>query len=175
MQSLATSTNPDAGSQEQSIAPAQEPTNVQERPTIGIAFNLPEATPYISCLRKTMCQLLKAACVSQQEVDDLETVIGELATNAARHAQGGNYHVLFELHGNQVTITVTDNGKGFDPSTLLEAGTLRDDNFSVDEAPRVGGFGLPLVQFLTDHLSIERNEPTGMIVRARKTVCSASK
>ncbi|RZM09157.1 MAG: ATP-binding protein [Pedobacter sp.] len=94
-----------------SIIPAD---TVSKPATIGIAFNLPEAMPYISCLRKTICQLLKAAGISQQEIDDLEVVIGELATNAARHAQGGNYHVLFELQGNEALVTVTDNGVGFD-------------------------------------------------------------
>ena len=139
---------------------------------IGLDFNLPEALPYISYLRKATRHLLQEVGVSGGDIDDLETMIGELATNAARHAKGGNYHVSIEVHNDQVTITVTDSGVGFEPSGVQAPGSTRIDDLSEEDDLRFGGFGLPLVQLLADQVSIERNQPKGMIIRAKKTVAS---
>lgn len=136
----------------------------------GLTFNLPEAIPYITSLRNTVRCLLQDVGIRQQDIDDLESIIGELATNAVRHAKGGNYYVAIELRGDQVTVTVTDNGVGFIVEGIAEAGTSRPDEFSADEGSRIGGFGLMLIRSLCDDVDISDQKPHGTIVRLHKTV-----
>lgn len=137
----------------------------------GLTFNLPEAIPYITSLRNTVRCLLQDVGIRQQDIDDLESIIGELATNAVRHAKGGNYYVAIELRGDQVTVTVTDNGVGFIVEGIAEAGTSRPDELSsTDEGSRIGGFGLLLIHSLCDDVDISCQKPHGTIVRLHKTV-----
>jgi anti-sigma regulatory factor (Ser/Thr protein kinase) len=142
---------------------------------IGLTFNLPEALPYIISLRKTVRCLLDSMGVLKQDTDDLEAIIGELATNAVRHAKGGNYQVTIEFCGDQVTIIVTDNGVGFMIDGIAEPGTLRPDELSAEENFRIGGFGLLLVRSLSDEVDISKKQPNGMIVRLHKTIRRTSR
>ncbi len=141
---------------------------------IGLFFDMPESDPCIAPLRRATRDLLEGRSVPRDEISDLEMVVSELATNAVRHAKsGGNYRVHLELSGDQATVTVIDNGVGFSPDAVPEPGTLRPDevcdgDVGFAEGWRVGGFGLPLVHSLSDEVSIERRQPRGMIVRARK-------
>lgn len=139
-------------------------------PSIRLSFDLPEGISYARCVRRTAAYLLKNVGVSQEDVNDLEVVVGELATNVVRHSQNGNYSVSIELHGNQAEIVVADKGVGFDLRCVPEMGTLRPDGLSEENTPRIGGFGLPLVYSLADHVSVEHNQPKGMVVRARKEI-----
>lgn len=144
-----------------------EPDDPGDEPSIvAVTFYLPEAVQYIAHLRKAVRCMSLGLGISIPAADDLETVIGELATNAARHAKGGNYHVTIEFFASRVVVTVVDSGAGFDLDTLPLPGTLRLDEFGGDIPSRFGGFGLPLVHSIADRVHISANEPRGTIVRA---------
>ena len=44
-------------------------------------------------------------------------VVREAITNARKHAEASEIHVTFEFADNNLTVEVSDNGKGFDPTT----------------------------------------------------------
>jgi len=135
---------------------------------ISLSFDLPETLVHVSYLRKKARSILASLDVARADIDDIETVIGELATNAVRHAKGGRYRVVVELSENCCVVTVIDNGPGFVPSAVAKPGTSRPDSFDASADDRIGGFGLPLVRSLADQVDITRNHrpAQGMTIRA---------
>jgi anti-sigma regulatory factor (Ser/Thr protein kinase) len=140
--------------------------SADERCLMAVDFHLPEAVRYVAHLRKTVRCLCDGLNVSGQDSDEMETVIGELATNAIRHAHGGSYRVNLEFFGSRVVITVIDKGTGFDRNDSDSPGSPRLDSLAEDDSFRFGGFGLPLVYSIADRVAIEPNHPHGTIVRA---------
>lgn len=138
----------------------------EDRCIMAVDFHLPEAVRYVAHLRKTVRCLCDGLNVSEQDSDEMETVIGELATNAVRHAGGGSYRVNLEFFGSRVVITVIDKGHGFDTGEVESPGSFRLDSLAEDDSFRFGGFGLPLVYSIAEHVAIEPNHPHGTIVRA---------
>jgi len=118
--------------------------------------------------------MIESLNVSRQDADDLEMIIGELATNAVLHAKGGDYHVSIELKNNQAIIRVVDNGVGFSPDALPAPGTARANPLSEDAYERIGGFGLPLVRYLADDIAFMVNPFRGMTVRVAKKLLPIS-
>jgi len=131
-----------------------------------LQFDLPETLGVVAYLRKAARCMMAGLGVSPLDVDDLELIVGELATNAIRHAKGGSYQVAVECLPQQAVVTVIDKGAGFSPEAVLEPGTLRPDGFHAEE--RIGGFGLPLVFAVADHVDIKTGDHDGTTVRAEK-------
>jgi len=135
---------------------------------VGMTFDMPEAPSCVTYLRKKARAMIESLDVSHQDADDLELILGELATNAVLHAKGGEYHVSIEVNGDQATILVADNGVGFSPDTLPPPGTTRPNPLSEDASDRIGGFGLPLVRHIADNVDITPNASRGMTIRVAK-------
>ena len=134
---------------------------------VKIALDVPEDHSYIRMIRQIGRALLAHHLASEQDIDDLEVVVGELCANVTRHARSasGCYHVSLEHHGDHVVLIVRDEGQGFDPQTTAPVGTERQD----EGGPvRHGGYGLHLVGTLTDRMVIHSSSPTGTTVRAEK-------
>jgi PAS domain S-box-containing protein len=86
-------------------------------------------------------------------------VLQESLTNIARHAEATRVEVTLERAGNRATLTVRDNGRGFEPARprqrgshgllgLRERAYLLDGEIRIDSAPGAGTFielRLPLV------------------------------
>jgi hypothetical protein len=70
----------------------------------------------------------------------------------------GLFQLLVECREQDVLLTVTDFGTGFDPALVPPIGSVRGDG-------RVGGFGLPLVRTLC-HQAEWTPSPGGTTVRA---------
>jgi anti-sigma regulatory factor (Ser/Thr protein kinase) len=124
-------------------------------------------------LRRVSREALSSCKVAPTDVDDLELLVGELATNATRHARAPHYRVDLELYEGLAVITVTDTGKGFARESLPLPGTKRlNDVLPMDgaEMARYGGWGLPLVETLADSVEYLPANPRGTVVRARKCV-----
>jgi len=71
-----------------------------------------------------------------------------------------------EYDADRVVVLVSDNGAGFVPSAVAPVGTERPDFAGQPE--RIGGYGLRLVEEMSDHLEFRRSDPTGPTVRAEK-------
>jgi anti-sigma regulatory factor (Ser/Thr protein kinase) len=132
-------------------------------------------------LRRMSRDALCTSGVDPRDVDDLEVLIAELATNAIRHARAPSFRVDLELYEGLAIITVTDVGKGFERDRVPMPGSERwDTNLFGGEQeagdnglavqPRIGGFGLPMVETLADHVEYLPAYPRGTVVRARRRV-----
>jgi len=73
---------------------------------IRLAFDFPEAIPYIIPVRKTARFLLQGIGIKNDDAAELELIIGKLAWNAMEHARGGSYRLEIELYPDQAVVTV---------------------------------------------------------------------
>jgi anti-sigma regulatory factor (Ser/Thr protein kinase) len=139
-----------------------------------LSMDLPEGAAYVEVLRKTVRCLLLSVGVPRGDVEDVEVILGELATNAVLHAGSlsggtGGYRVELELHIDRLLLLVSDHGPGFTATELMPAGAPRPDpNGNPELGPRFGGWGLPLVRRLSDQMEILPALPHGTVVRLEK-------
>jgi anti-sigma regulatory factor (Ser/Thr protein kinase) len=137
---------------------------------LRLALDLPEGKVYVAALRKTACCLLENIGVPKSNIEDIELILGELATNAVMHAahHGEGYRVELECYPDRVRLTIVDHGPGFSPHDLPLPGTVRPDPDSVSLSERFGGWGLPLVMHLADSMDIRPAVPHGTTVCVEK-------
>ncbi len=134
---------------------------------LRLALELPEDLAYVRITRILGRALLDFLQVEPADMDDIEILVGELCANVLRHAQthDGKYQVTLEYFSDHVTIMVEDQGPGFSFKDVPLAGTSRAD-FGGGE--RVGGYGMQLLQSLSDRLEFHRTDPHGTTVCAEK-------
>lgn len=136
---------------------------------LRLSLELPEELAYIRITRVLGRALLDHLQVAKADIDDIEILVGELCGNVIRHAQSSEdrYHVLLEYFSDHVKIVVRDRGAGFSFKDVPLAGTSRAD---FDGGVRVGGYGMQIVQGLSDHIEFRRTDPHGTTVCAEKTL-----
>ena len=134
---------------------------------VKVALDLPEDESNVRMARRMGRLLLEEQAVPEPVIDDIELVLGELCTNVIRHARShaGQFQVALEYLPDCVVITVSDRGQGFSTNDLPAPGSVRPD---VGGQKRVGGFGLPIVERLSDKLDFHAAHPQGTIVRVEK-------
>ena len=86
--------------------------------------------------------------LSEPVARELLFIVGEALTNAARHAEAKNVTVALERQGETLTLTLADDGIGFDPSapraglgltSMRErAESLPEGAFSLESRPGIG-------------------------------------
>lgn len=93
--------------------------------------------------RDTTRAVLETAGIIRDRIDDCLLVVGELSGNVIQHARSssGCFRVMVECRPDDVLLTISDSGIGFELSAIPPVGGVRVDG-------RVGGFGLPLVRTL---------------------------
>jgi anti-sigma regulatory factor (Ser/Thr protein kinase) len=136
-----------------------------------VSLNLPDDLALIPMLRRVSREVLLSCQVDVQDIDDLELLVGELATNAARHSRVPQYRVDIELFDGFAVVTVTDTGRGFERQALPPPGTIRpgDGTLAEDgEEGRIGGWGLPLVERLADEVEYLPANPHGTVIRVTR-------
>lgn len=136
---------------------------------LRLALELPEDLEYIKITRILGRALLEHLEVEPADTDDVEILVGELCANVIRHAQNhdDHYHVALEYFSDHVSIMVQDRGPGFSFKDVPVAGTSRAD-FGGGE--RIGGYGMTLIQSLSDRLEFRRTDPHGTTVCAEKSL-----
>jgi serine/threonine-protein kinase RsbW len=134
---------------------------------LRLSLELPEDLEYIRITRVLGRALLEHLEAVPADIDDVEILVGELCANVVRHAQSHDdrYHVILEYFSDHVDITVRDRGEGFSFKDVPLAGTPRAD---FGGGVRVGGYGLALIQSLSDRLEFRRTDPHGTTVCAEK-------
>ncbi len=136
---------------------------------LKLSLHLPEEEAFIRTTRLLSRATLDDLRVVKADIDDVETIVGELCSNAIRHSHsaGAHYTVGLEYFSSRVIVTVADEGCGFDPAKVATPGTSRPDGHG---GSRVGGFGLSLLEGLSDKLDFISTEPRGTTVRAQKNL-----
>lgn len=136
---------------------------------LNLALDLPGDGAFLRIARRVGTCLLEDLNVTEQDVFDIEFVVGELCSNVIRHAQvsDGRFQVVLEYHADKVVILVKDTGVGFSFKDVRGVGTERPDR---DGQTRLGGFGLDMVRLMSDHLEFYRSDDHGTTVEAVKTL-----
>jgi len=135
---------------------------------LRLTLDLPEERAYIKIIRLLGRTLLEHLNVLEQDVDEVEVIVGELCANVIRHAHSveGRFRVVLEYLADRVVIQVEDKGPGFARDAVAPVGAERPD---FDGTPvRIGGYGLRLVELLSDQVEFHTASPNGTIVRAER-------
>jgi serine/threonine-protein kinase RsbW len=137
---------------------------------LKLTLELPEEQPYVRVMRLLGRTLLENLRAVDQDIDEIELVVGELCANVVRHARSHEqrFRVSMEYDADKVVVIVEDSGPGFAPGEVAPVGSERPDFEGQPE--RVGGYGLQLVELLSDRLEFKRSENAGTTVRAEKSL-----
>ena len=134
---------------------------------LKISLDLPEDHAYLRMTRELGRTILRTIQAVDSDIDDTDTLIGELYANVLRHGQSeeGRFQVSLEYYADKLVLYVIDKGKGFSFKDVPEPGSTRPD---FDGSERIGGYGLELIKALSDRLEFYRYDHSGTTVRAEK-------
>ncbi len=133
---------------------------------LRLALDLPEDKTYLAMVRHVSRNVLEHLRVVEQDIADVEFIVGELTSNAVLHSGTAMYRVEIEFHAQVAVVLVMDRGAGFSFADVPPPGTPRSAGVNGEE--RLGGWGLPMVEKLSDRLQFFRTDPHGTTVRAEK-------
>jgi anti-sigma regulatory factor (Ser/Thr protein kinase) len=134
---------------------------------LHLSLNLPEDEAFVGIARFLGRSLLDHMHVQEEDIADLEFVIGELSENVVRHAHSADHRFVVDVEyfSDRVIVTVYDHGHGFAFKDVPPVGALRS---SGDGTERIGGFGLQMVRSVADRLEFVRHDEHGTTIRAEK-------
>jgi serine/threonine-protein kinase RsbW len=117
-----------------------------------IELVIPAKAEYITLGRLALTGIGHARQLSADTLADLKLALTEACTNSVRHAYpegGGTVRISYLLEPGRLTIEVTDDGAGFEPSAERAEDGL-DEN----------GLGIAIIRAIADELDI-RARPDG--------------
>ncbi|MGD9474586.1 MAG: ATP-binding protein [Eubacteriaceae bacterium] len=133
----------------------------------NITLMLPAKPEYVSLARLTIASVANNMGFSIEDVEDLKVAVSEACTNALSHSQNenGSYELTYVVDEGSLTFTVSDNGMGFEPDSVM-APKL--------DGEQVGGFGLFIIKSLMDQVEIVSRRGIGTSIRMVKnrSVCN---
>ncbi len=102
------------------------------------------------------------------EISDIKTAVSEAVTNSIVHGysnKGGNIVLEAKIEGNKLDVTVTDFGVGIDDIDMA-----LQPFFTSKADEEHSGMGFTLMDSFMNSLSVEKNKPSGLIVRMQKVI-----
>ncbi len=113
-----------------------------------VRLRIPARPEYIALARLALTGLAELSPLSDEDVADLKLALTEAVSNSVRHAYAdgnGFVSIAYELSAGALEIEVTDDGAGFDPSSLAprEGGEMAE-----------GGLGIAIIRTIADELEI---------------------
>ncbi len=125
-----------------------------------INFHLQSDTHYLDELNGLLSSLFLFSGLAQSQAKQLMTAVRELGTNAIEWGHQKQVdrivNVVYRIDPEKITITIRDNGPGFDPTNLPHAAHPDDPvaHMMVRETLgiREGGFGILMSRGLVDDL-----------------------
>ena len=102
------------------------------------------------------------------EISDIKTAVSEAVTNSIVHGYGGKGGKIIleaKIEGNKLDVIVTDFGVGIDDIDMA-----LQPFFTSKADEEHSGMGFTLMDSFMNELSVEKNKPSGLIVRMRKVI-----
>lgn len=135
-----------------------------------IQLQIPAAAAHIDIVRLSLFGIASRMGFSYEDIEDMKVAVSEACNNAIIHRfdkdKQGTIDVSFEMEDKALSITIKDNGPGFDyPNTLKKASSLHDSKVA---NLRAGGLGLFLMQALMDKVEVVTDH--GTIVNMTKYI-----
>ena len=102
------------------------------------------------------------------EISDIKTAVSEAVTNSIVHGYGGKGGKIIleaKIDGNKLDITITDFGVGIDDIDMA-----LQPFFTSKADEEHSGMGFTLMDSFMNELLVEKNNPSGLIVRMKKVI-----
>lgn len=120
----------------------------------------PARFEFLDEIRDLVAEVAREGGFSEKEIYSLQLAADEAASNIIEHAYAGVSNafldVTCDIDGDEISITMRDNGKPFDPSKV------KQPNLKADLSERqIGGLGVYLMRKLMDSVHYEANSRTG--------------
>jgi serine/threonine-protein kinase RsbW len=122
-----------------------------------VRLTIPAKAEYVLLGRLALSGLTRMRPLADETLNDLKLAVTEACTNSVRHAypeNGGTVDIVYELHDDRLVVEVSDDGSGFDPGQVEEAGELSE-----------GGLGIAIIRALTDEFEIAERDDGGLRLR----------
>ncbi|MGN6330638.1 MAG: ATP-binding protein [Motilibacteraceae bacterium] len=130
-------------------------------PQLELSVNLPREGGSVPVVRRLAAQALRSFGVTEHDVDEVQLAITEACANVIDHAaESETYEVRVELAADRCSITVVDQGGGFD-ATAVPANAH-------DHAE--SGRGMTLMRALVDNVDFTSQPQAGAVVHMVKTL-----
>lgn len=137
-----------------------------------VTLNLPATADYVDIVRLNLYGIASKMGFSYEDIEDMKVAVSEACNNSVLYAygqEGGLVEVIFGVNGEELTITVKDEGVSFSlQQDKSDASTLHDKELHDVE---IGGLGFYLMQALMDDVSVtsESGKGTQVILTKRLT------
>ena len=82
-----------------------------------ITLNLPATAEYVDIVRLNLYGVASKMGFSYEDIEDMKVAVSEACNNSVLYAyshEGGMVEVVFEVDGEQLAITVKDEGSSFE-------------------------------------------------------------
>lgn len=137
---------------------AHDPSD-QDAPRMELSVALPRESSSVPVVRRLAGQALRAFGVTDEHIDDVQLAISEACANVVDHAvDTDTYEVRIDLAADRCSITVLDQGHGFDSTQVARR--------PEDDAET--GRGLALMRALVDNVAFEDQPQAGAVVHMVK-------
>jgi serine/threonine-protein kinase RsbW len=125
----------------------------------NIAFVIPSKDRYIDQAQVFLSRLVKGCGMEEEKVDAFMTCLKELILNAHRHGhkfdETKQIIVRYRDLGDRLSVSITDQGTGFDHKSMLAAVKAKNAAQAARERYQAGGFGglgFQLISKMADEL-----------------------
>jgi serine/threonine-protein kinase RsbW len=126
-----------------------------------VRIDLPSRLELLSVVNAVSEEVCDQIELDEESRDSVATSVIEAATNAIEHGNGldpsKRVVVRFDSDGSRLTVTVTDEGDGFDPASL-------EDPLAPGNILRERGRGIFILRQFMDEVSFHHREEGGMKV-----------
>lgn len=120
------------------------------------------STEHLAEVRNFVAAHAKQIGLDQKDVSEIRLAVDEAYTNIIKHAYNNNTSMKVNIEigsdGDQLWISLMDEGESFDPSTYHEPDLMQ----RIKEKKR-GGMGVYLIRKLMDHVQYNRKGKTNEI------------
>ena len=124
-------------------------------------LTIPSRTEYLSIVNRVTEEISDQAGLGEDDKNSVATAVIEAATNAIQHGNGNdpakNVRVRFALNSHRLEVTVTDQGRGFDPRAV-------DDPLKPENMLRERGRGIFIIRSFMDAVRFGFRANRGMSV-----------
>ena len=127
----------------------------------------PASFEYLDEIREFVAEIARQGGFNDKEIYSIQLAADEAASNIIEHAYDGYAHGMIEItcdmKGNDIVITMHDDGKPFDPSGV------KQPNLKADLSERqIGGLGVYLMRKLMDEVRYKSTSGAGNLLSMRK-------
>lgn len=126
-----------------------------------LQLTIPSRTEYLSIVNRVTEEISDQAGLGEDDKNSVATAVIEAATNAIQHGNANDptksVRVRFMLNRHRLEVTVTDQGRGFDPRKV-------DDPLKPENMLRERGRGIFIIRSFMDAVRFGFRANRGMSV-----------